>query len=61
MGGSYVAPSLNTEGKARYLAVNCTAGKLNTTSPAGQWNTWVSPEKDFEKQLVQDICKEKGS
>ncbi|MEX1316535.1 MAG: LysM peptidoglycan-binding domain-containing protein [Synechococcaceae cyanobacterium] len=61
MGGSYVAPSLNKEGKARYLAVNCKAGKLNTTTTSGQWNSWASPEEDFEKKLVQDICKEKGS
>ncbi|MCU0529310.1 MAG: LysM peptidoglycan-binding domain-containing protein [Cyanobium sp. Prado107] len=60
MGGSYVAPSLNSDGKARYLAVNCTARKLNTTTPAGQWNSWESPAQDFEKKLVQDICKEKG-
>ncbi len=61
MGGSYVAPSLSKDGKARYMAVNCTAEKLNSTTPAGQWNTWVAPENDFEKKLVQDICKEKGS
>ncbi|MCP9926263.1 LysM peptidoglycan-binding domain-containing protein [Cyanobium sp. CH-040] len=61
MGGSYVAPSLNSDGKARYLAVNCTARKLNTTTPAGQWNSWETPGQDFEKKLVQDICKEKGS
>jgi hypothetical protein len=41
MGGSYVAPSLNGEGQPLYLAVNCTARKINVTSQAGQWRTWV--------------------
>ncbi|MFM9104578.1 MAG: LysM peptidoglycan-binding domain-containing protein [Cyanobium sp.] len=56
MGGSYVAPSLNGEGQPLYLAVNCTARKINVTSLAGQWRTWETPSKDFEYKLVQDIC-----
>jgi hypothetical protein len=60
MGGSYVAPSLSSDGKARYMAVNCTARKLNATTPAGQWNSWESPVEDFEKTLVQDLCRQKG-
>ena len=61
MGGSHVAPSLNSDGKARYLAVNCTARKLNRTTASGQWNSWESPQEDFETKLVQDICREKGN
>ena len=60
MGGSYVAPSLNGKGEAMYLAVNCAARKINVTSQAGQWKTWETPREDFEKRLVQDICKAKG-
>jgi LysM repeat protein len=60
MGGSHVAPSLSSDGKARYLAVNCTARKLNRTSSSGEWNSWESPQQDFETKLVQDICREKG-
>jgi LysM repeat protein len=56
MGGSYVAPSLNSDGQALYLAVNCTARKINVTSQAGQWRTWETPSKDFEYKLVEDIC-----
>ncbi|QVL52418.1 MAG: LysM peptidoglycan-binding domain-containing protein [Cyanobium sp. M30B3] len=56
MGGSYVAPSLNSEGQPLYLAVNCTARKINVTSQAGQWRTWENPSKDFEHKLVKDIC-----
>lgn len=61
MGGSHVAPSLNSDGKARYLAVNCTARKLNRTTASGQWNSWESPQEDFETKLVQDLCQEKGN
>ncbi len=61
MGGSYVAPSLNGEGQPLYLAVNCTARKINVTSQAGQWKTWETPSKDFEQKLVQDICRARGS
>ena len=56
MGGSYVAPSLNSDGQPLYLAVNCTARKINVTSQAGQWRTWENPSKDFEYKLIQDIC-----
>jgi LysM repeat protein len=61
MGGSHVAPSLNSDGKARYLAVNCTARKLNRTTASGQWDSWESPQEDFETKLVQDICREKDN
>lgn len=60
MGGSFVAPSLNRDGQPLYLAVNCKARKLNATSQAGQWNTWDAPQTDFEQQLVNDICRQKG-
>ena len=60
MGGSFVAPSLNRDGQPLYLAVNCSARKLNATSQAGQWKTWDTPQTDFEQQLVNDICKQKG-
>jgi LysM repeat protein len=57
MGGSMVAPTLNDEGQTLYLAVNCTARKINATSQAGQWKTWDDPQADFEQQLVNDLCK----
>ena len=61
MGGSFVAPTLNGEGKPLYLAVNCGARKLNATSQSGQWKSWDSPQTDFEKQLITDICKARSS
>jgi LysM repeat protein len=57
MGGSMVAPTLNGEGQTLYLAVNCTARKINATSQAGQWKTWDDPQADFEQKLVSDLCK----
>ena len=56
MGGSQVVPSLNAEGQALYLAVNCDAGKLNVTGADGSWKTWSSPKSSFEKDLVKDRC-----
>jgi hypothetical protein len=60
MGGSLVTPTLNGEGQSLYLAINCTARKLNATSQAGQWKTWDDPQAEFEKQLVSDLCKSRG-
>ena len=56
MGGSQVVPSLNAEGQALYLAVNCDAGKLNVTGADGSWKTWASPKSRFEKDLLKDRC-----
>ena len=61
MGGSFVAPTLNSDGKPVYLAVNCGARKLNATSQSGQWKSWDAPQSDFEEQLISDICKAKAS
>ncbi|MFM7696689.1 MAG: LysM peptidoglycan-binding domain-containing protein [Vulcanococcus sp.] len=61
MGGSYVAPSLNSEGQPLYLAINCNAKRLNATGQSGAWKTWDAPQSDFEQQLITDLCKAKGS
>ena len=60
MGGSLVAPSLNSKGQSLYLAINCSARKLNATSQEGQWSTWDDAKLDFERQLVTDLCKTRG-
>jgi hypothetical protein len=60
MGGSFVAPSLGSDGKPHYLAINCGARKLNATSQSGQWRTWDSPQNDEEQRLVSDLCSSKG-
>lgn len=59
MGGSYVAPTLNSEGDPLYLAINCGARKVNATSQTGQWKTWEDPSGDDEQKLVSDLCKTK--
>ena len=60
MGGSQVVPTLNAEGKALYLAVNCPAGKLNVTGMDGSWKTWASPQSRFERDLMKDRCQAKA-
>ncbi|SBO43452.1 LysM peptidoglycan-binding domain-containing protein [Cyanobium sp. NIES-981] len=60
MGGSYVAPTLNSEGEPLYLAINCGARKVNATGQSGQWKTWDDPQRDYEQKLVSDLCKAKG-
>ena len=60
MGGSQVVPSLNADGQALYLAVNCAAEKLNVTGGDGSWKTWASPKSRFEKDLIKDRCQAKA-
>ena len=61
MGGSYVAPSLNSDGQPLYLAINCSARRLNATGQSGTWKTWDMPQSEFEQQLITDLCKAKQS
>lgn len=57
MGGSMVAPTLNGEGQALYVAINCSARKVNSTTPAGAWQSWSDPSGAHEQQLVSDYCR----
>lgn len=57
MDGSHVVPTLNSQGQALYLAVNCSAGKLNVTGADGAWKAWAAPQNSFEKDLMKDRCK----
>jgi len=59
MGGSQVVPTLNAQGQALYLAVNCSAQKINATGSDGSWKTWEAPKNRFEKDLVKDRCQVK--
>ena len=54
--GSYVTPTLNRDGKALYLAVNCNAKKLNATGANGTWKNWIEPIEKFEHDLIKDLC-----
>ncbi len=61
MGGSEVAPTLNSEGQSLYVAVNCSAKKINATGANGMWKSWIAPQTAFEEALVKDRCSsEKG-
>ena len=60
MGGSQVVPTLNSKGQALYVAVNCSAGKINSTGSDGSWKTWAAPQTSFEKDLVKDRCQAKA-
>ncbi len=57
MGGSYVTPSFNSEGKALYLAVNCFVKRLNATGANGAWKKWSPPIEKFEHNLIKDVCR----
>ncbi len=61
MGGSFVTPSINKEGKALYLAVNCSVKKINATGAKGEWRKWNSPLSGFEFKLIKDLCSNKNS
>ncbi len=56
MGGSEVAPTLNSEGQSLYVAVNCSAKKINATGANGMWKSWIAPQTAFEEALVKDRC-----
>lgn len=56
MGGSEVAPTLNSAGQSLYVAVNCSAKKINATGANGMWKSWIAPQTEFEKALVKDRC-----
>ena len=56
MGGSEVAPTLNSDGQSLYVAVNCSAQKINATGENGMWKNWIAPQSAFEKALVKDRC-----
>ena len=57
MGGSEVAPTLNSDGQSLYVAVNCSAKKINATGANGKWKNWIAPQSAFEKALVKDRCR----
>ena len=61
LSGSHITPTLNKEGKPFYLAINCEAKKLNATEGSGVWREWVSPMDNFEKALINDLCKAKNN
>ena len=60
MGGSMVAPTLNRQGQTLYVAINCGARKVNSTTPTGEWQSWNDPSGNDEQQLVNDYCRSRS-
>ncbi|WP_028953735.1 LysM peptidoglycan-binding domain-containing protein [Synechococcus sp. CC9616] len=60
MDGAHVAPTLNAQGQALYVAINCSAGKMNATGADGAWKSWSAPQSGFEKDLMKDRCQAKA-
>jgi murein DD-endopeptidase MepM/ murein hydrolase activator NlpD len=60
MDGAHVVPTLNAQGQALYLAINCSAGKMNATGADGAWKSWSAPQSGFEKDLMKDRCQAKA-
>jgi LysM repeat protein len=58
MGGSLVAPTISAKGETLYVAINCSARKMNATSSNGDWKTWDDPRAGFEVKLVNDRCRQ---
>jgi hypothetical protein len=58
MGGSLVAPTISGKGETLYVAINCSARKMNATSSNGDWKTWDDPRAGFEVKLVNDRCRQ---
>jgi LysM repeat protein len=58
MGGSIVAPIISSKGETLYVAINCSARKMNATSSNGDWKTWDDPRAAFEVKLVNDRCRQ---
>jgi len=56
-GGSIVARSFNGEDKPVYIAVNCGTKRLIYTNQSTQWICWKSPQTEYERLLITDICR----
>jgi len=51
-----IALALNDKGKPLYIAVNCYSSKLNWKKIDEKWNQWFAPTKNFEFELLDDLC-----
>ena len=57
--GHWVAQSRDRSGQPLYVAINCPAQRINKTGSNGEWSSWELPDPGSEKQLMDDLCKEK--
>tara|TARA_Y100001968_G_scaffold333708_1_gene398556 strand:- start:2374 stop:3150 length:777 start_codon:yes stop_codon:yes gene_type:complete len=55
--GIFIANAIHESGKPLFIAVKCSNLVLNRTGVNATWRDWISPEKDFEYNLINKICK----
>tara|TARA_Y100001968_G_C19436086_1_gene759786 strand:- start:2368 stop:3063 length:696 start_codon:yes stop_codon:yes gene_type:complete len=55
--GDFIANSIHKNGKPLFIVIKCSKGILNRTGLNGEWREWISPKKDFEFELINDVCK----
>ena len=56
---SFIANTIHESGKPLLIAINCQKKIINRTGEKGIWRDWISPIADFEKDLLNDVCKKK--
>ncbi len=54
--GSLIAPAINNNGKPLLIAVNCNSSRLTWRDPNSNWKKWLTPIKDFEYNLLDQLC-----
>ena len=59
--GSFVANTIHKTGKPLFIAINCPKRIINRTGSNGSWREWIAPQKNFEYDLLNDVCKKKDA
>ncbi|WP_269622410.1 LysM peptidoglycan-binding domain-containing protein [Prochlorococcus marinus] len=54
--GSFVTPAIHKNGKPLFVAIHCPTSKINWRPPNGKWSEWLTPNNDFEFNLLDAIC-----
>ena len=54
---SFIAISLDPNGKLFFIAVNSNSNLINVSTSSNQkWKGWLEAKQEFEKLLVKDFC-----
>tara|TARA_Y100001968_G_scaffold331707_1_gene387306 strand:+ start:207 stop:950 length:744 start_codon:yes stop_codon:yes gene_type:complete len=56
---SFVANTIHETGRPLLIAIHCPKQIINRTGRDGVWRNWILPRDDFEKKLLNDVCKKK--
>ena len=54
--GRKVFNALNSRNKELILSIRCETKELDVRFPGKKWKGWKYAQKDFEKDLINDIC-----